>query len=95
MASASRSGHLAEVRVGLDGEVDVAFELVGGARVPQPLDERHDAGYGLDGADVVLRRQHPQGGHVLAEEGGLALGELGPVVPVADRPAPAAGRRRR
>ena len=31
-------GDLAEVRVGLDGEVEVAFELVGGAGVPQPLD---------------------------------------------------------
>ena len=90
-----QAGHLAEVRVGLHGEVDVALELVRGARVPQPLDERHDAGYRLDGADVVLRGQHPQGGHVLAEERGLALGELGPVVAVADRRARGAGRRRR
>lgn len=72
-------GDPAEVRVGLDGEVDVPFELVGGTGVPQPLDERHDPGYRLDRADVVLRGQHPQGGHVLAEEGRLLLGEGGPV----------------
>lgn len=79
-------GHLAEVGVGLDGEVDVPFEFVRRARVPQPLDERHDAGYRLDGAYVVPRRQHPQGGHVLTEEGGLLLGESHPVDAVALRP---------
>lgn len=79
-------GHPAEVGVGLDGEVDVPFELVGGARVPQPLDQRDDAGYRLDGADVVLRGEHPQGGHVLPEERGLLLGEPHPVDPVALRP---------
>lgn len=75
----------AEVRVGLDGEVDVAFQLVGGAEVAQPFHERDDAGYRLDGAYVLLRREHPQGGHVLAEEGGLLLGEGDPVDAVALR----------
>ncbi len=74
------------MRVGLDREVGVAVELVRRTRVPQPLDQRHDSGYGLDGTDVVLRRQHPQGRHVLAEECGLALRQLGPVLVVAQRP---------
>ncbi len=80
------AGDLTEVRVGVDGEVDVAFEVVGGARLPQPLDEGHDARYGLDGSDVVARGQHPQGGHVLAEERRLALRQLGPVLTVAHGP---------
>lgn len=79
-------GDAAEVRVRLDGEVDVALQLVGRAGVTQPLDERDDAGYGLDGAYVVLGREHPQRRHVLAEEGGLLLGEGGPVDPVAHGP---------
>lgn len=53
---------------------------------PQPLHEGHDARYGLDRSDVVLRGQHPQGGHVLAEECRLALRELGPVLTVACGP---------
>ena len=80
------AGHLAEVRVALHREVDVALEFVRRAAIPQPLDERHDAGYRFDSADVVLRRQHPQGGHILAEEGRLTLSELGPVLAVADGP---------
>lgn len=79
-------GHLAEVRVGLDGEVHIAVELVGGAGVPEAFDERDDARYRLHRADVVLRRKHAQGGHVLAEEGRLAFGELGPVLTVAHGP---------
>ena len=43
-------------------------------------------GYRLDRADVVPRRQHPQGGHVLAEQRGLALGERRPVLAVARGP---------
>jgi hypothetical protein len=78
-------GHLPEVRVGLDGEVHIPFELVRRARVPQPLDQRDDAGYRLNGTDVVLRGQHPQGGHVLAEEGGLLLREPHPVDAIALR----------
>ncbi|GAA3240700.1 hypothetical protein GCM10020256_63050 [Streptomyces thermocoprophilus] len=76
-------GDLAEVRVGLHGEVDVALQLVRRAQVTQAFDEGDDAGYGLDGADVVLGREHPQRGHVLAEEGGLALGQGDPVDVVA------------
>ncbi len=79
-------GDPAEVRVGLHGEVDVAVELVGGADVAQPLDEGDDAGYGFDGADVVLGREHAQRGHVLTEQGRLALGEGCPVLPVAYGP---------
>ena len=75
-----QAGDLAEVRVGLDGEVGVAVQLVGGAGLAQPLHQRDDAGYRLDGAYVVAGRQHPQGRHVLAEQGGLALGERRPVV---------------
>ncbi len=74
---------LAEVRVGLDGEVDIPFEFVRRARVPQALDERDDPRYRLDGAYVLPRRQHPQGRHVLAEEDRLLLGERGPVDTVA------------
>lgn len=78
-----QAGDLAEVPVGLDGEVDVAVDLVGGAELTEPLDDRDDAGYGLDRACVVPGRQHPQGRHVLAEQGGLLLGERGPVDAVA------------
>ena len=74
------------MRVALDGEVDVAVKFVRGTGVPEPFDERHDAGYRLHRADVVLRGQHAQGGHVLPEERGLALRELGPVLPVAHGP---------
>ena len=77
---------LAEVGVGLDGEVDVALEFVRGAQVPEPLDERDDAGNGLDSPDVVPRRQHPQGRHVLAEEGRLALRQRRPVLTGGDGP---------
>lgn len=80
------AGDLAEVRVDVDGEVDVAVQVVGGARVPEAFDEGHDARYRLDRSDVVLRGQHPQGGHVLAEERRLALRELGPVLTVAHGP---------
>ena len=48
-------------------------------RVLQLLDQLDDERDRLDRADVVVRRQHPQRGHVLAEQLGLALGELGPV----------------
>lgn len=46
---------LTEVRVALHGEVHVAVEFVGGARVPEAFHERDDAGYRLDRPDVVLR----------------------------------------
>lgn len=75
-----RGGDAAEVRVGVDLEVDVAVQLVGRAGLAQPLDQRDDPRDGLDGADVVGGRQHPQRGHVLAEQGGLALGEGRPVL---------------
>lgn len=80
------AGDLTEVRVGLDGEVDIAFEFVGRAHVAQSLDQGDDLRDGLHGADVVLRRQHPKRRHVLAEQRGFALGERRPVHPGGDGP---------
>ncbi len=78
-------GDLAEVRVGLDREVDVAVQLVRGATGQQLLDQRDDPRDRLDGADVVRRGQHPQRGHVLPEQRGLALGQHRPVLAGGDR----------
>ena len=39
-----------------------------------------DLGDGLDRADVVVGRQHPQRGHVVAEQVDLARGQLDPVL---------------
>lgn len=79
------AGHAAEARVGGDREVDVAVDIVCRALVPQVHDQRDDAVDGFDDADVVVRRQYAQGRHVLAEERGLTLRKLGPVLAVAGR----------
>ena len=56
---------------------------VGQALVEQRLDVGDDPRDRLDRADVVLRREHPQRRHVLAEERGLAHAEHDPVLGVA------------
>ena len=70
---------LAERRVGGHREVEVVLDPVDRAGLLQPLDQGHRERDRLDRADVVLGREHPQRLHVLAEQLGLALGELGPV----------------
>ncbi len=73
------AGHVAEGGVGGDGEVEVGLDLVDGTDLLEPLDEVDDERDRLDGADVVVRGQDPQRLHVVAEELGLALGQLDPV----------------
>ena len=83
---AGEPGDRTEVRRRLDREVDVAVEQVGVAVGQQLLDHRDDQRDRLDGADVGLRREHPQRGHVLAEALGLGPRELEPVDAVAGGP---------
>ena len=77
---------LAERVVGGDREVQVVVDAVDRAERLQLADQVDDERDGLDGADVVVGRQDPQRGHVLAEELGLALRELDPVGPHLRRP---------
>ena len=56
-------------------------DVVDRAALRQPLHHRTIERDRLDGADEGVGGQHPQRGHVLAEQLGLALGELGPVHP--------------
>src|SRR5690606_4156104 len=77
---------LAEVRVGVDREVDVTVEIVGGAEVSAPLHPGDDARYRLHRAYAVPRGGHPEGRQVLAAQGGLPHGEGRPVDVVALRP---------
>ena len=64
-----------------DREVDVLVDAVGraGGRAAAPIASVISRDR-LDGADVVVRRQHPQRRHVLAEQLDLALGQLDPVL---------------
>ena len=76
----AEAGRLRDVVVDVAGPV---VQDVGQALVEQRLDPADDPRDRLDGADVVLRRQHPQRRHVLAEQRGLAHGEHDPVLAVA------------
>jgi hypothetical protein len=72
-------GLLAERRVRGHGEVVVVLDPVDRPGLLEPLDQGHRERDRLDRADEVVGREHAQGLHVLAEQLGLALGELGPV----------------
>ncbi len=82
------AGLVAELLGGVGPEVDVGelgvVDGVGRAGGQHLLDEFDDLVDGVGGRDVVLRRQHPQRAHVLAEQLGLAVAEVAPVdaVPV-------------
>ena len=76
---AVEAGDRPEVRVSGHREVEVVVHAVDRARLVEALDERDDLRDGLDGADVVGRRQDAQGLHVVTEELRLALGQLDPV----------------
>jgi len=71
VAEAPRTGHV---------EVDVVVDVVRRVVGEQPGDRVGQLGHGLDGADVVVGRQHPQRGHVLAEQFDLPLGQAHPVL---------------
>src|SRR5690606_19825968 len=65
-------------------EVEVAVDVVdrpGGLQSLNQLDDHRD---GLDGADEVLRRYHPQPRHVVGEQLRLLVGEIAPVLPGLD-----------
>ena len=73
------AGLVAERRVGRDRVVEVVLDLVDRAGGLEPLDQRDHERDRLHRADERVGRQHPQRLHVLAEQLGLALGELDPV----------------
>ena len=84
---AGPAGDLAESRVPGDREVEVRpararrRNLVDASGRLQVLDHLHHERDRLDGAHVGVRREHAERLHVLAEQGGLALGEGLPVLP--------------
>ncbi|CAB4960481.1 unannotated protein [freshwater metagenome] len=69
-----------EPGVGVNPEVEVALEVVDGARRLKLVDVTDHRGDRLDGTDVVARRHHLQRGHVLTEELGLAVTQCHPVI---------------
>ena len=73
------AGDVAEGRVGGDGEVEVGPRPGRRRRRPGAAGQVDDQRDRLDGTDVVVGRQHPQRLHVVAEQLGLALGQLDPV----------------
>ncbi len=81
------AGFVAELLGGVGPEVDIGvlgvLDDVGGTGGDELLDEFDDLVHRFDGTDVVARRQHAQGFHVLAEQGGLAHAENDPVLTVA------------
>ena len=77
--AAVEPGHRAEGVVGGHREVEVVLDAVDRPGLVESLDQLDHLRDGLDRPGVVRGRQDPQGLHVLAEELGLALGELGPV----------------
>ena len=72
-------GLLPERRVRGHREVVVVLDPIDRARLLEPLDQGHGERDRLDRADEVVGREHSERLHVLAEQLGLALGELGPV----------------
>lgn len=74
---------LAEVLGGRDREIDVAVHRVRRARLLEPDDQGGNLVDGLDRPDVPGRGQHPQGGHVVAEQLGVTFGDVDPVQTVA------------
>ncbi len=79
-------GLVPEHRVGVGTEVHVGVlrvvDDVGRAGRQQLLHHFDHLVDGLGGGDVVLGRQHPQGGHVGAEQIGLPGAQVAPVDPV-------------
>jgi hypothetical protein len=73
-------GDLAERRVGGDGEVQVAVDVVRRAGPLQPLHHRDHERDRLDRAYVGVGRDHAQRLHVGAEELGLPFRECNPVL---------------
>ena len=88
-----QTGDRSEGGVVADTEVQVRVDRVDRTHRLQVLDVPRDGRDRLDGADVVLRRQHVQRCHVLAEQRRLALGDGPPVLAGLRPPARAAGRR--
>ena len=75
--SATRSRTFAVLR---DVVVDVLVDPVGGTAGQQFADRLGDLGDRLDGTDVLVGRQHVQGGHVVAEQRDLTLRQGHPVL---------------
>ena len=77
---------VAELRRGVRAVVDVRVFVIDDVRRPRRqhlFDEFDHLGDRLGRPDILTRRQHPQRGHVLAEQGDLAIAELAPVDTVA------------